>query len=100
MDIWNSSECALGNHKQLKPQGPQGKEQNERKVSSLVLKFLLVYPTHVTEGEERVLCPSKGVPSSEVFQCFDHPEYFLALLLMHTEEELNFALQCTSKAAC
>lgn len=33
-------------------------------------------------------------------QHFARSENFMALLLIHTEEELNFALQYTSKAAC
>lgn len=55
---------------------------------------------HVGERKERVLCPTKGVSFAEDFQHFAHSENFMALLLIHTEEELNFALQYTSKAAC
>lgn len=90
----------VGNHKQLKSQGPQVKRQKEHSVPGSVLKFLFVYPTHAGERKENVLCPSNAVPFPEVSQPFAHSENFVALLLIHTKEELNFALQYTFKAAC
>lgn len=65
--LWNLSDCAVRNHKRLKSRRQKVKKQKEHKVPSLVLKFLFfVYPTCVVEG--KVLWPSNGVPSSEIFQ--------------------------------
>lgn len=50
-DIWDLSDCAVGNHKQLKSQGPQVKKQEEHKVSSLFLKFALCL-SHSCLGEK------------------------------------------------
>lgn len=56
----------------------------------MVPKPLFVSPT-VGERKERALCPPKGVSWAEDFQHFAHPENFMALFLIHTEEELSCA---------
>ena len=78
----------------------QTQRQKEPKVPGSAPKFLFVSPTVSGREKQRELSPSRGVSSAKDFQRFARSENFTALLLVHTEEELNFALQYTSKAAC
>lgn len=101
--FWNLSDCVVGNHKQLKSQGLQVKKQREHKVPSLILNFPFFFfsfgLSHLCWIEKATMA-IQWCPLFWNLSTFAHSENLMTLLLICTEEELNFALWYTSKTAC